>query len=168
MIRYSDHVFDYVESCLHILHKKQPRIEHSHLLEAVFGGHTDLVHALVSAGADVKFQRSNGATLLSVASEKGHVDIVKLLVQSGAEVETRDNKGATPLYWAAINGHVDVVRFLIQHHANVNACNSDGQSCLLAAVFCGYTDIARALVSAGADANVRVVTVLLRLPWLVS
>ena len=72
------------------------------LWTAAFNGHTAVVRALVSAGADVNWQRNDGFSPLSVASQKGHIDCVKLLIEHGAEVETRNNKGATPLYWACL------------------------------------------------------------------
>ena len=121
------------------------------LCVAAFRGHTDVVCALVSAGADVNYQHSDGFSPLSMASLKGHIDCVKLLIHGGAEVEARNNQGATPLHRAAKNGHTEVVEFLIEQHADVNACLNDGSSCLWEAAFHGHTDVVRALVSAGAD-----------------
>jgi len=73
-------------------------------LAAAFNGHTAVVHALVSAGADVNLQRNDGFSALSVASQEEHIDCVKLLIQRGAEVDTCNNIGATPLYRAARKG----------------------------------------------------------------
>ena len=123
---------------------------------AAFNGYTDVVHALVSAGADVNLQRNDSVSPLMVASQEGHIDCVKLLVQSGAAVEVVcSDIGLRPLYMAASNGHIEVVQFLIKQHAVVNACNNDGQSCLLTAAFNGHTDVVCALVSAGADVNLQ-------------
>jgi len=134
-------------------------LDHS-LLVAACDRHTNVVRALVFAGADVNLQQQNdgsspGSSPLSVASQEGHLDCVKLLVHHGAEVDIRRNNGATPLYWAAKNGHIKVVQFLIEQHADVNACCSNGESCLWTAAFDGNTDVVHALVYAEADVDLK-------------
>jgi len=49
-------------------------------------GHTDVVLALVSAGADVNLQCNDGDSPLIVASLQGHTDVVHELVSAGADV----------------------------------------------------------------------------------
>jgi len=62
--------------------------ESSCLWTAAFRGLTDVVHALVSAGADVKpnLQRNDGATALSMASQEGHIDC-EVLMRKTAHTE---------------------------------------------------------------------------------
>ena len=82
------------------------------LWTAAFNGHTAVVRALVSAGADVNLQQNDGFSPLNAASQEGHTDCVKLLIEHGAEVDTRSKRGLTPLYSAARKGHIEVVQFL--------------------------------------------------------
>jgi len=115
--------------------------DNDRLWTAAFDGHTAVVYALVSAGADVNLQCNDGSSPLTVASQEGHIDWVRLLIEHGAEVDTRDDEGATPLYMAAMNGRIEVVEFLIEQYADVNACLSIGESCLWSAAFHGDTTV---------------------------
>ena len=48
-------------------------------------GHTDIVAALLAAGADVTLANSNGTTALMMASQNGHNAVVKVLEKAGAK-----------------------------------------------------------------------------------
>ena len=105
------------------------RLSSSILWLAAERGHTDVVRALVSAGADVNTQSNDGSSALGFASYKGYIDIVNILLDNGAQIETRDNdKGRTPLWFAAANGRTHVVRALVSAGADVNTQSND---CLL-------------------------------------
>ncbi len=64
-------------------------------------GHTDIVKALVEAGADVN-QRNPGdqSTPLIVATINGHFDIGRYLLEHGADPRLASENGVTPLYGA--------------------------------------------------------------------
>lgn len=49
------------------------------LMFAAVGGHSDVVRALLDAGADVSIRNNNGQTALEEAEKSGHGDIVSLL-----------------------------------------------------------------------------------------
>ena len=60
------------------------------LLAAAVCGHTDTVHLLLDANADVDkamARTDNGATPLYIAALRGHTDIVRLLLDAKADVD---------------------------------------------------------------------------------
>jgi len=54
------------------------KVVYTTLLVAVCGGHTDVVCALVTAGADVNLKCNDWFSPLIAVSQEGHIDIVKL------------------------------------------------------------------------------------------
>ena len=52
---------------------------------AARGGHTGIVQALLSRGADAKARANNGDTALMMAYLKGHKEIVRILKEAGAK-----------------------------------------------------------------------------------
>ena len=120
------------------------------LFFAAANGHTDVVRALVSAGADINTRRNNDSSALGIASEKGYVNIVNILLEKGAQTETRYNNGSTPLWFSAAKGQTDVVRALVSAGADVNTQRNDGCSALSVASDKGYIDIVNILLDKGA------------------
>ena len=58
---------------------------------ASYGGHLDVVWALLEKGADVNARRNeDGVTPLIAASAQGHVDVVRALLEKGADVDVCD------------------------------------------------------------------------------
>ena len=110
--------------------------------------HTDVVRALLSAGANVN-GRVAGFSALHIASGRGHTDIVNILLYNGAQTETRDDDGYTPLWYAAANGHNDLLFALVSAGADVNAQANDGYSALDIASYKGYIDIMKVLLNNG-------------------
>lgn len=125
------------------------------LISAAVNGNTEIVKALLAAGASPTIRADKGVTALQVAAEEGHFDIVQLLIQAHAEVNAKMEGGETPLTGAATAGHLDVVRLLIAAGADVNAAIKSGSTALLMASYGGHIDVVRALVAAHANVNVR-------------
>jgi len=123
------------------------------LVAAVNRGHSDVVRALVSAGAGINTRLNDGDFALLLACFGGYIDTVNLLLDNGADIETRCSYGRTPLWSAASQGHIGVVELLLARGADVNSTTNDNTSCLLAAMCGGHTDVVRAFISAGADFN---------------
>jgi len=119
-------------------------------LFAAANGQTDVVRALVSAGADVNTQRNNGSSALGVASEKGYIDVVNILLDNGAQVESRDNSGRTSLWFSAFGGQTKVIDLLIGGGADVDAVNFGGYSPVCIAAERGHKDAILTLVRHGA------------------
>jgi ankyrin repeat protein len=108
------------------------------LIKAVESGLTDIVQALIDAGADVNApDREYGATPLMAAASEGHTEIVRTLLQTGADLNIKaagDEKGEgagwTALMVAAMGGHIDVVSQLLEAGVDSNAVNRDGKTAL--------------------------------------
>jgi ankyrin repeat protein len=65
---------------------------------ASYGGHLDVVWALLEKGADVNARRNeDGVTPLIAASAQGHVDVVRALLEKGADVDAKGNDAITAL-----------------------------------------------------------------------
>ena len=85
------------------------------LIHASARGHSDIVDALLSFGADVNFRhQASRVSALIVASKDGHLKIVEKLVQNGAEVNAKDQYGLTALHYATEAGHDRVANRLLE------------------------------------------------------
>jgi len=112
----------------------------------VYDGHTDVVCALVSAGAYVNLQRKDGTSPLMTASRKGHLDIVITLLDNNAYTESRNHNGCTALWLAASNGHTDVVDDLLARGADINSVNYMRRMPVYAAAVEGHIDTVNTLL----------------------
>jgi len=123
------------------------------LLMAAENGHTEIVKALLDAGAEVNRSHHEGGFPLLIASQDGHAEIVKALIAAGADVNQIDPaSGAFALLVAAEGGHTETVTALLAAGADVEAVNeTNGSFALLMAAQDGYTDVVEALLAAGAD-----------------
>ncbi|MGB3296791.1 MAG: ankyrin repeat domain-containing protein, partial [Phormidesmis sp.] len=101
------------------------------LVIAAQKGYTDIVQALISAGANVN--TGYDRLPLQVAAEQGHLDVVQRLLNSGADVNSKEESGQTALMLAASNGHLPIVKILISRGANVNAVCQGETALMLAA-----------------------------------
>lgn len=70
------------------------------LIAAAEGGHLDVVHLLVDAGADVNRSDASGFTALMGAARLGHSKIVKFLLERGACPDVVDASGRNALTYA--------------------------------------------------------------------
>lgn len=127
------------------------------------GGHSEAVHLLVNAGADVDGCDSEGRTALRAAAWGGHEKIVATLLDYGAQVDRADSKGRTPLLAASYMGHHEAVEILLDHSANVDIADGDGRTALSVAALCvptavgvkGYGEVVSLLLEHGADPGYR-------------
>ena len=106
----------------------------SALMWAAAEGHTEVVNALLEAGAKPNLQAA----------------VTKLTARSHADHPTG---GFTALMWAARNGHEDVVKALAKGGADLKAKNGDGASATMIAIANDRLDIANLLLDLGADPN---------------
>ncbi len=116
-------------------------------------GYTNIVEALIKAGANANQADAHGRTPLYFAATYGYTNIVEALITAGANANQADKNGDTPLYFAAAYGYTKIVEALIKAGANANLAADDGQTPLLQAAHHGHTEIAQALIDTGADAN---------------
>ncbi|MER5981961.1 ankyrin repeat domain-containing protein [Streptomyces sp. NPDC001787] len=87
------------------------------LCGAACGGHTEVVAALLSAGARPDLAEQFGFTALRWAVGLGHAPIVELLLAHGADPHLPGPEGEPPLVLAARRGSVRTVRALLDHGA---------------------------------------------------
>ena len=123
------------------------------LIEAVSGGHEEVVKILLDAGALADKANKLGFYLLHMAALKGHKEIVELLLRAGERVDKADHDGYTPLRMAVRQGHLDVVQILLNHGADVNQEGLGGMTPLTSALAIDAIDVAKLLLQHGADPN---------------
>ncbi|WP_433269156.1 ankyrin repeat domain-containing protein [Actinosynnema sp. CS-041913] len=102
---------------------------HTPLLVAARDGHTEIVRALIAAGADVNATEPTfGAVPLHKAVYNGHADITKILVDtSGVDIDFQGaTNGYTPLHDALWHGFEDCARILLDAGARLDLVGHDG------------------------------------------
>jgi len=100
-------------------------------------------------------ERSNGASIIHVASEEGHSKFVQILINYGADINSK-SIGVTPLHLAVQYNRSDVVDVLINNHANLNELSLlDGGTPLYHASGKGLIHIIEKLLKAGSDPYIR-------------
>ena len=98
---------------------------------------SNLVKALLEAGADVNIRDDHDETPLLVATYLNKSKSIRLLLEHGADPNARNGKGETALVLAAHYADAEIVKELIQRKANVNLVAKDGTGPLEAAL-CPY------------------------------
>ena len=106
------------------------RVDGLALCFAAEKGNREIVELLLDAGARTDIRDGYGMTPLNFAAQFGHSSITERLLSLGASPSSRNNKGWTPLHFAASGGHEGIVRLLLAKSANTVAVNSDGQTAL--------------------------------------
>lgn len=106
-----------------------------------------------------KPRRSDGATLLSLATQHGQAPLIKLLCRHGFSADSSWN-GRTPLYIAARAGFCDAIQVLSQFQVDVNRPRldntaADGSTPLIAACRGGHSAACRLLLDLKADPKIR-------------
>eukprot|EP00899_Mesostigma_viride_P010681 jgi/Mesvir1/19614/Mv09909-RA.1 len=117
---------------------------------------TELMNALIGAGADVNIKDKDGGTALLTACRNERADIpVRILLVNGADVSIKDKDGATALLAACQNNQAEIVKMLVEHGAAVNVKDKDGATALLAACQNNQAEIVKMLVKHGAAVNIK-------------
>ncbi len=120
------------------------------LIEASHRGYTEIVQALISAGAVVNATDFYGDTAIMLATDKGYPSIIKLLLNAGADVNMQNIHGSTALIIAASNCNIEITKILLDAGANVSIKDNQGRTALMGAKACVRTDLVELLINAGA------------------
>lgn len=120
------------------------------IMIASYKGHTDIVQALIAAGAVVNAKNDLGGTALGLAAGTSRIDIIRILVAAKANVNAKDKEGDTALIIASGLGKTAAVKALIAAKADVNIRDKDGYTALMLAQRAGHTEIVKLLKQAGA------------------
>jgi ankyrin repeat protein len=96
------------------------------LMLAVMNPATDVVRALLEAGASVHTENNQKETALLCLAEDGpeneaaYLEIIGLLVSYGADINQRDKFGSTVIFRAAGNAAIDAVEFCLSKGAYID------------------------------------------------
>lgn len=124
------------------------------LLHAVYQGDTDLVAALLNAGADASHMNEYGAAAISETAMQGNVAILRLLLEHGADANQANPEGETALMIAARSGNLAAAELLLDHGADINAKETwGGQSAAMWAAAQRQSAMLELLIEHGADIN---------------
>lgn len=123
------------------------------LHDAVAIGHTQVVQALIMAGADINKVDIRDWTPLHLAIWKGHVECVNMLITAGADIHKVDRRGWMLLHLAVESGHLECVNTLITAGAIIHKADHDGRTPLHLSAYWGHVGCVQTLIAAGADIN---------------
>ena len=122
------------------------------LFDAARLGRTDVLPALLIAGADIDAYDPRGFTPLILASYNGHAEATALLLDHGADSDRGDGaRGNTALMGVAFKGHAGIAERLLEAGADPHRTNKAGQTALMMAALFGHNAIVDRLLDAGSD-----------------
>lgn len=119
---------------------------------AIYSRKPEMVHYLISAGADLNCADFHGRTPLMAACIVGNNEIIEALLNGGADVNIVDKNDFTAINYltSSRDVNVDVCKLLILAGADVNwkVC---GSTPLMNALRFGNKELCTTLISAGAE-----------------
>ena len=112
-------------------------------------GQDDAITSLVTRGARIDLETSQGRTALIMAAISGDVIAVRTLVAAGADPNYENSKGYTALGWAAEMGKVESISALCDAGAQVDFESQEGMTALMHAAMMGRAESISMLVTCG-------------------
>jgi ankyrin repeat protein len=115
--------------------------------EALTFGHTEVVRALVAAGADVTGVDGTGINLLHWAVITNRPAMIPILTKAGVPLNAIDDVGFTPLMYAATvdQGDIATIEALLAAGAKAGIRNDEGRTALQQAQRLKHAEIVRVL-----------------------
>ena len=121
---------------------------------AAYGGHADVVRALVGRGASVNARASDTDTEAYVLHNLVRRERFNRNGRRSRRPECLSD-GTTPLHLSALKGHAGATESLMASGANVNVRTNDGYAPLHYAAYCGHTAAMQVLLNHGAAVDLR-------------
>ncbi|CAK6965118.1 histone-lysine N-methyltransferase EHMT1 isoform X1 [Scomber scombrus] len=136
--------------------KMESQNKRTPLHAAAEGGHKDICHMLVQAGANLDMCDEDQRTPLMEACENNHMEVVIYLLRAGASATHKDVEGFTCLHLAAKSGHYNIVEHLLTTGLiNINCQDDGGWTAMIWATEYKHVDQVKLLLSKGADISIR-------------
>ncbi|KAI9857182.1 MAG: hypothetical protein M1813_008544 [Trichoglossum hirsutum] len=150
-----------IDSGIKIDEQTGPQLINPLLCAAKFG-QLGAVSLLISKGANIEVQNSEGRSSLLLAAQFGHPSIVRVLLDKGASISVRssldlppaDQPNTTVLKHAALSGNLEVVSLLLDAGAKLNERSGrNGGTVLHTVARRGLMEMAAFLISHNANVN---------------
>uniref|UniRef100_A0A1X7TCT9 BEACH domain-containing protein n=2 Tax=Amphimedon queenslandica TaxID=400682 RepID=A0A1X7TCT9_AMPQE len=125
------------------------------LMLACERGHEDIVHSLLSAGANVNIQDNKGWTALMIASKHNHISIIYMLLQANANPHMMKSNGSNAIMIASYYGNYEVAELLINKGVDYRYQRKDGWNTFMMTCQNGHTQIVKLLLKEQVDPNVQ-------------
>ncbi|KAM4527978.1 histone-lysine N-methyltransferase EHMT1 isoform 2-T2 [Odontesthes bonariensis] len=136
--------------------KMESQNKRTPLHAAAEGGHKDICHMLVQAGANLDMCDEDQRTPLMEACENNHMEVVLYLLRAGASAKHKDVEGFTCLHLAAKSGHYKIVEYLLSTGLiDINCQDDGGWTAMIWATEYKHVDQVKLLLSKGADISIR-------------
>ena len=118
------------------------------LIDAVKGGHAQVVKTLLAMGIDPNLQDDDGNSLLMWATVNNRTEVVAILLEWKANLNLQNNRELMPLGQAILNDNLEIVLALLD-------AGADPDSGIFTAAITGHFDIFKALLVKGANPNLK-------------
>lgn len=117
---------------------------------AALGGHSGIIHYLLTKGASCSIQDSAGESVLLKAVHGGDAISVRILLDQ-VHILTKHPSGVKLLHRAASRGYTHIIDILLNHRVDISS-RARGSSALELALAGGHDDAVQLLRSNGAEA----------------
>lgn len=115
---------------------------------------TEIISALLTAGADVNYRSEQGISAVDHALEQKNEDVLNLLCEHGADFShSLPNKGSLLLYAYDQKLSLPTMQKILNEHIDINISDKEGNSLLLKALKDSRFDLAGFLLQKGADVH---------------
>ncbi|KAF8432857.1 ankyrin repeat-containing domain protein [Terfezia claveryi] len=117
-------------------------------------GHCEILHILLSSGANIDATNAKGWTTLMLASRSGNLEVVDLLTSRGADVNHASPDRWTALAEATCRGNIPIIIRLLGCKADTETPSMHDWTPLMHAAFRGDLETVSLLLGAGADMDI--------------
>jgi ankyrin repeat protein len=125
------------------------------LMIASSKGYDNEVIKLISRGARIDTETSEGATPLIFAISNDHVSVVNILLSQGADPNKRTNSRETPLILAARRNNAEIAEILIRNGAEIDYQDIFGATALHYASIYNYDTLTDLLLYYDANVDIK-------------